>query len=300
MGDHGMIVEMHQAALTSDPLHSFFYGFLRRHEINHTRSHREIRDSAHPNKISNQGENSAPASHAKRTAQRYASLMETKRRTPQEKFILYFEAAKRSLLACQTLLDRLEQELAVIEPHLAPTGEVNELIVPALLSAVSFIDFAHRFGELMAAMPLVPTKLPELRGLRTALQPVEQIRNHLQHLRGELATNDPVDYPLLGSIAWAQGRQSFAVAMGQSTQSTFASMVYDTVNDRWVARLRYSVGNTVVDFDPVLEEMKKAYAWLVERVKFSDLELSKLTWGRTVGFSCTLELSMKNLPPPEK
>jgi hypothetical protein len=190
--------------------------------------------------------------------------------------------------------------LAAIEPRLAPTGEVNELIVPALLSAVSLTDFAHRFGELMAAMPLIPTNPPQLRGLRNALIPVELIRNYLQHLRGELATNDPVDYPLLGSIAWAKGRQSFVVAMGQATPNSFASMVYDTVNNCWVARLRYSVGHTAVDFDPLLEEMHKAYVWLVERVKFSDPEFSKLTWGKTIGFSCAFEISMTAVPPPSE
>jgi hypothetical protein len=219
------------------------------------------------------------------------------RRTPEEKFILYFEAAKRSLLACEMLLARLESELTAIEPHMSPNGELNELIVPALLSAISFVDFAHRFGELMDAMPLLPTKSPQLRGLREALVPVEGIRNHLQHLRCELATNDQVDYPLLGSIVWTKGRQSFAAAMGQSTQSTFPSMVYDTRNDCWVSRWQYNVGNFIVNFDPVMVEMKKAYQWLVGKVKLSDHDFAKLEWGKTMGFSCTFEISRVQQEP---
>jgi hypothetical protein len=216
--------------------------------------------------------------------------MTNARRNPQEKFILYFEAAKRSLLASDVLLKRLEGELAAIEPHLGSDSEVNELVVPALLSAISFIDFAHRFGELMEAMPLIPAKSSQLRRLRNVLNPVEKIRNHLQHLRGELATNEPVDYPLLGSIVWAKGRQSFAVAMGQATENSFPGMVYDIVNDCWVSRLQYNVGNIIVNLDPTLVEMKSAYDWLTTKVKFSDQEFGQLSWGKTFGFSCMFQI----------
>ena len=116
-------------------------------------------------------------------------------RTPEQKFCLLFEAVKRSLLAAQTLQQRMADDLAALERDILAGAEINERAASPLLSGVSFVDFAHRFGCLVDSLPLIKKNTPELRKLKAVLAPVELARNHLQHLRGkdELSTNEEVE-----------------------------------------------------------------------------------------------------------
>src|SRR5580698_5383766 len=132
--------------------------------------------------------------------------------TPEEKFSLLFEALRRSLLAAQVLQKRLADDLASLESDMLAKLEINERAVSPLLSAVSFVDFAHRFGSLVEALPLLKKKQPELRQLKAALVQIEVARNHLQHLRGDLSQNQEVTFAVLGSLAWTNGDHAFTIA----------------------------------------------------------------------------------------
>jgi hypothetical protein len=133
-------------------------------------------------------------------------------RRPEEKFVLLFEAAKRSLLATERLFQRLTRDLAELQPELEGGIKIGEKAVSPLLSAVAFVDFAHRFGTIVDSLPLLTKRAPELRKLQVALSPVETARNHLQHLRGDLSSNADIDYPLLGSLSWTCGDAVYVLA----------------------------------------------------------------------------------------
>lgn len=202
-------------------------------------------------------------------------------RTPSDKFILLFEAVKRSLLAADAFLKRLSDELSSLESDISASIEVGERAIPPLMSAVAFIDFAHRFASIADALPLINKSAPEMRRLKKAMAPVEKVRNHLQHMRGDLSSNAPVTYPLLGALAWANGSSSFAVLLSQPTNATASSLVYDSVRAAWIPQRQYTVKNVDIDLDGVLMEMHAVYSWITSIVQFSDPSIAELSWGKT-------------------
>lgn len=207
-------------------------------------------------------------------------------RPPNEKFVLLFEAAKRSFLMAEILVDRLRHELAVVESLIRSSTEVGQHIAPALLSCVAFVDFAHRFGELVDQLPLLRKDAPETRKLRAALMCVEDARHHLQHLRGDLSSNDKIDYPLLGSISWISGDICFMASLSQPNGASSATMAYDSVNRCWVAKYQYRLRTTQIDPESVLAEMRNTFDWIISKVTFTDPNLALLQWGKTqcIGF----------------
>jgi hypothetical protein len=131
-----------------------------------------------------------------------------------------FEAAKRSLLIADTTLKRLDAELKALEPDILASVNIGERAVPALLSCITFVDFAFRYGEVVDQLPTLSKKESAMRDLKVALKPIGVARNHLQHLRGDLSSNEGIDYPLLGSIAWASGDRCFVSFLTQPTVSS--------------------------------------------------------------------------------
>lgn len=202
-------------------------------------------------------------------------------RTPQEKFILLFEAAKRSLLAAEMLLQRLAAEVAGLSKDIDQSVDIQDRAVQPLLSAVAFIDFAHRFGSVVDSLPLISKKAPALRKLRTALRPVEAARNHLQHMRGDLSSNANIDYPILGSLSWAHESSSYTIFLSQPTKADTFSIAYDIQSQCWAARHQYTVKNATIDLDAVLAEMRNMYDWIVQAITFSDPSFAELKWGKT-------------------
>lgn len=60
--------------------------------------------------------------------------------------VFFYESAKRSVLAAEVLLRRLETELAELEPILSDAEKLSERFGPILITAMGIVDFAHRFG----------------------------------------------------------------------------------------------------------------------------------------------------------
>ena len=212
-------------------------------------------------------------------------------RSPQEKFTLLFETAKRSLLAATLLSDRISHDLAALEPQINRGDNIESGAISPLLSAVAFIDFAHRFGSVVDALPLINKKAPELRLLRAALRTTETARNHLQHMRGDLSSNAEIDYPILGSISWANGISSYTLFLSQPTKTDTHSLVYDTHENRWVAQRQYTVKGAAIDIDATLREMNAAYKWIVSISQFPSPDIAKLEWGGSLALGFQVQLS---------
>jgi hypothetical protein len=208
-------------------------------------------------------------------------------RSPEEKFTLVFEAAKRSLLIYTRLHARLMADLRTAEEIINSNGSVKEHAADALISAVAMVDFAYRYGQLIDALPLISNRHAPLRALAAALESVEGARHHLQHMRRELMSAEPIDYPILGSLAWADGVQSFSMSFSHPGAQQ-VGLVWDTQARRYVRQLEYMVRNAHVDLNAVHEAMNSAYAWLAASIQTTPANFKDLEWGDSLGVGFTL------------
>jgi hypothetical protein len=226
------------------------------------------------------------------------------RRTPEQKFITLFEAAKRSLLATIELHCRLTSDLRTLEGPLESGEDIGDSAISPLLSAVSFVDFAHRFGALIDALPLLKKNAPELRALHSAIAPVERARNHLQHLRGDLSSNEPIRYSLLGELCWTNAEACYFLALTDPHEVKHVTIAYDASKQRWAETIRYSVRDIWVNVDKVLDEMRKAFDWVCSKSAINDPQVRELKWGMTIGGAFRISIETPSLlnpfmfPPP--
>jgi hypothetical protein len=203
------------------------------------------------------------------------------KRSPDEKYSLLFEAARRSLYAADTIYKRLAIELSCLEPRIDAGLELGADGLPPLITATAFIDFVHRFGSIVDALPRVSKKSGEVKSLRTALMHVEFARNHLQHMRGDLSSNEPIDYPILGSLSWIGQSRCYAICAAQATPADYATIAYDTVEKRWATICQYQVKRVEIDLPAVLRQSHLTYAWLVKQTNFTNAMEAQLGWGQT-------------------
>ncbi|MEQ1767391.1 MAG: hypothetical protein ABL859_08185 [Methylotenera sp.] len=203
------------------------------------------------------------------------------KRSPSEKYALLFEAARRSLYACDLAYKRLLIDLSSLEPRIDAETELGQDGIPPLLTAAGFIDFAHRFGSIVDALPLVNKKSAEIKALRASLKSVEFARNHLQHMRGDLSSNESIDYPILGSLSWIGGESCYALCPAQATPTDYVSIAYNNVDKRWATTCQYQVKRIEIDIPAVLRQAHLTYAWLVKQTTFTDPNEGQLSWGKT-------------------
>ena len=202
-------------------------------------------------------------------------------RSHDQKFVTLFEAAKRSLLAAEELRRRLEADLHALESDLLIGIDVGERAIAPLLSAISFVDFAHRFGSLVDALPLINKKSAEMRRLQESSVPVEKARHHLQHLRRDLSADGEIKYALLGELGWTNGDAAFSIALTDPHAVEHLSIALDTRDGTWTAKHGYSIKNIWIDVDPICTTMRDTFKWIASQVKFSDETFGKIQWGKT-------------------
>lgn len=203
------------------------------------------------------------------------------KRSPAEKYALLFEASRRSLYACESAFKRLHVELASLESRIDAGLDLGLDGLAPLLTATSFIDFAHRFGSIADALPLVSKKSEEMKALREVLKSVEFARNHLQHMRGDLSSNEPIDYPILGALSWVSQSRCYAICPAQAAPADFHTIAYDRQEGRWVTTCQYQVKRVEIDLPRVLRQAHATYAWLVKQTTFARPEEAQLSWGQT-------------------
>ena len=225
------------------------------------------------------------------TAEEISKLKEEK----GKRAVFFYESAKRSVLAAEVLLRRLETELAELEPIFSDGEKLSERFGPILITAMGIVDFAHRFGELMDGMPLIkaPMRRSHLKNLKEALEPVTDTRNHLQHLRGELAAGSSIDYPLMGSMTWIKGQQCYTVALlTQGFEVSVPSMAFGTLGVGYVARYQYTVASRGILLDRLVATMRESFDWLASVIRFTDPDYDKVGWGKAVAFSSSMQIKI--------
>lgn len=200
----------------------------------------------------------------------------------KEQILRLFEAAKRSLLAADLLLKQLAEGVTSLETDIDNGINVGERAIPSLLSAISFVDFAHRFASLLDALPISKKSLA-MRKLGEKMTTVEIMRNHLQHLRGEYLKNEDINYPILGALSWTKGNKCYQLSWSQHFKHQIYSITYDTLEKRWMAKYQYTVKDVSVSLDCVLAEMFAAFEWVMSQCRdvFLDPLDAQLKWGET-------------------
>jgi hypothetical protein len=216
-------------------------------------------------------------------------------------WLIFYESAKRSVLAAEVLLRRLEAELAELEPIFSDGENLSDRFGPVLISAMGIVDFAHRFGQLMDGMPLIkaPMRSSHLKNLKEALEPVTDTRNHLQHLREELAAGSSIDYPVMGSMTGIRGQQCYTVALlTQGFEVTVPSMVFGSLGIGYVARYQYTVASRGILLDRLVSTMRESFDWLASVISFSDPDYDKFGWGKAVAFSSSMQIEISTAATP--
>ncbi len=201
--------------------------------------------------------------------------------TKETKFLMIFEAVKRSLLAADILFNKITKELNSYEKSIDNSINIGEAAVGPLIDSIAFIDFAHRFGTLIDSIPLIKKSSTQLKLLRSVLKNVEKARNHLQHLRGDLSSDKDIRYPILGLLQWSNGQTNYILAFTQPIEFDIVGMSYDLEKKNWESTLEYDVIDQRINLDKVLSEMKTTFDFVVSQVQFSNSEISKLSWGMT-------------------
>lgn len=203
------------------------------------------------------------------------------KRSLEEKFNALFETARRSLFAADLTANRLMTELGELESPVEAQEDIGSRAIAPLVTAAGFVDFAHRFGSIMDSLPMVNKKSTEMRALRNVLKDVEIARNHLQHMRGDLASNEQIDYPVLGALSWVNGEWCFSMCAAQPYQADFPSIAFNTQTKQWATTCQYTVKRISIDVPRTLRQMHAAYEWLISHMTFSNPSDAALTWGQT-------------------
>ncbi|MFN7488807.1 MAG: hypothetical protein ACK5QK_03670 [Chryseotalea sp.] len=209
-------------------------------------------------------------------------------RKPEEKFLLLFEAAKRSLLTLDILFNRIKVQLRDFESSIDNNTDLGDKIAMPLIEVSALVDYSHRFYSIVDALPLIHKKAPEIVRLRTNMKNVIEIRNYLQHMRGDLSSNKQIKYSILGSLSWIGTGNCYTVFMTQPSQAEAVGIAYDMYERKWVTNYQYELNNKLIYLDTLYNEMKTAYDYITTLVKFSDPEFSKLKWGQSQALSLRL------------
>jgi hypothetical protein len=110
--------------------------------------------------------------------------------------------AYRRLQASLLEYGRLHESRAADSESAAPdaTSQLNSAI---LLDAWSVVDVLNRLRVMVRSMPGVKKASPGVESFVRSLEPVEILRNAVQHLYGEVDKIADTGHPIWGSLSWA-------------------------------------------------------------------------------------------------
>lgn len=123
--------------------------------------------------------------------------------TPRQR-VLALDGIRFALGAAEIGYGRLQYTLAELMRFAAPElwPKRRNLITTATVDAWTVIDAVHRLRSLIARLPGLKQKVPEIRTFARDTQAAKDLRNFVQHLSDELPRLDGSAMPLWGSISW--------------------------------------------------------------------------------------------------
>jgi hypothetical protein len=201
-------------------------------------------------------------------------------RKPQEKFVTLYDTAKKCLLILDHLYSDFER--ATLLATDTPKVEADSSIVTEIyIAALGLVDYLHRFHEIVRAMPLLRKDLPELKKLKEALIPVQNCRNYLQHMHGDLMSNDSITYPILGAISWIHEGRNYILFSNQATVSYSApGIVYDRFSEKYICKYQLTIGGHEIQLDIVYTQVKSFWTWLEKVAVIQPPQIKDYAWGK--------------------
>lgn len=203
------------------------------------------------------------------------------KRNPQEKFVTLYDTAKKCLLIVDRLYEQIEKTtILAVEPTKIESTN-SSVVIDIYIAALGLVDYLHRFHQVVHAMPLLRNDLPELRRLNESFVAVQNCRNYLQHMRGDLMANDPLTYPILGAISWIHEDRNYILFSSQPTASCGApGIVYDRFDEKYICKYQVVVGGHEVRLDTVYAAAKEFWAWLEKAVLIEPPHIKDYLWGK--------------------
>jgi hypothetical protein len=128
---------------------------------------------------------------------------------------LFLDAIEESFEMVELAYSRLQESLAVFSSQssqfsaaaevarLSPT-EMSRLNSTILLDAWSHVDVLNRLRVLVDSMPGLRKSRPAVQSCLRSLGPIEDLRNAVQHLYGEVDKIADTGHPIWGSLSWAR------------------------------------------------------------------------------------------------
>jgi hypothetical protein len=125
--------------------------------------------------------------------------------------VLYLDAIEESFgmasLAYERLRESLVAWMSVPEPAegsaAPPPDAMSRLGSAILLDAWSLVDVFNRLRVLVDSMPGLKKSSPGVKSFLHSLGPIENLRNAVQHLYGEVPKIVDTGHPIWGSLSWA-------------------------------------------------------------------------------------------------
>ena len=125
--------------------------------------------------------------------------------------VLYLDAIEESFRMASLSYERLQESLlgwmSLRDPAKTslprPSDEMSRLNSAILLDAWSLVDVLNRLRVMVESMPGLKKSSPGVKSLLQSLGPIEELRNAVQHLYGEVHTIADSGHPIWGSLSWA-------------------------------------------------------------------------------------------------
>ncbi|MCP4161197.1 MAG: hypothetical protein GY760_14075 [Deltaproteobacteria bacterium] len=193
------------------------------------------------------------------------------------KFAYLYDASKRVLLIIDSLYSDFEKALILLIKN---QEEKEEVIINIYSLAFSLIDNFHRFHQLIQSTTLLSKKLPEVIRLDEIIEPVKNCRNYLQHMRGDLANIEDINFPIFGVISWIDGNHQHVLFPNQEIGYAAPSITIDTLELKYLNKYLISVGGKDVPIDRIYHELKVFWNWLEKISKFEKESFKEYKWGK--------------------
>lgn len=125
--------------------------------------------------------------------------------------VLYLDAIEESFRMASLAYERLQESLAakmsLYESANASlpkeSDEMSRLDSAILLDAWSLVDVLNRLRVLVDSMPGLKKSSPGVKSFLHSLGPIEDLRNAVQHLYGQVHKIADTGHPIWGSLSWA-------------------------------------------------------------------------------------------------
>jgi hypothetical protein len=190
---------------------------------------------------------------------------------------LWLDGVLTSIEMAKVSYRRLQSSL-VAEQSVDRAAEVS-------LDAWALVDTLNRLRVLISRLPGLRTKSPGAQLIVRALKPVQDLRNAVQHMDGEIGPLSSAKLPLWGAIAWVQRNDD-----GLVSRTLLAGVWLDPMNVRM----------NVPAIHPVRREIESPVGPIELTAAGTTISLSELV-AASVSFGGRLsrarQLATESLPP---